>query len=118
MLCTCEDDGLNKNGTKRKIVIYACANEGPSKSKEIRKALQKRRNLIVEEREGCRIELLCEMVNLYDWWRGNVTGRVMVRNSMKDFFVSQVRHPFTSISSRFYSLFLTLLFFCFFGLSY
>ena len=42
---------------------------------------------------------------------GNVTGRVMVRNSLKDSFVSQVRHPFTSLSSLLYLLFLTLLFF-------
>lgn len=34
-----------------------------------------------------------------------MTGRVMVRNSLKDFFVSQVRHPFTSLSSRVYILF-------------
>lgn len=29
----------------------------------------------------------------------------MVRNSLKDFFVSQVRHPFTSLSCRVYILF-------------
>lgn len=42
---------------------------------------------------------------------GNTTGRVMVRNSLKDSFVSQVRHPFTSFNPLFYLLFLTLLFF-------
>lgn len=45
--------------------------------------------------------------------RGNVTGRVMVRNSLKDSFVSQVRHPFMSLSSLFYLLFLTPPFFFF-----
>lgn len=43
----------------------------------------------------------------------------MVRNSLKDFFVSQVRHPFTSLSSCVYILFphsASFFFFC--GLSY
>lgn len=39
---------------------------------------------------------------------GNVTGRVMVRNSLKDSFVSQVRHSFTSLNSLLYLLFLPI----------
>lgn len=46
MLCTREDEGLNENGTKRKIVMYACADEGLSKSKEIRKEYK-------EEKPNC-----------------------------------------------------------------
>lgn len=34
-----------------------------------------------------------------------MTGRVMVRNSLKDSFVFQVRHPFTSLNSLFCLLF-------------
>lgn len=47
MLHTCEDEDLNKNETERKIVIYVCADEGLSKSKEIRKAYK-------EEKPNCR----------------------------------------------------------------
>lgn len=36
-----------------------------------------------------------------------MTGQVMVRNSLKDSFVSQVSHPFTSLNSLFYLVFLT-----------
>lgn len=43
--------------------MYVGADESLSKNKEIGR-LTKRRNLIVEEREGCRIDFLCEMVNL------------------------------------------------------
>ena len=46
MLCTREDEGLNKNRTKRKILIYVRADEGLSKSKEIRKAYK-------EEKPNC-----------------------------------------------------------------
>lgn len=43
---THEDEGLNKNGLKRKTVIYVCADEVLSKSKEIRKAYK-------EEKPNC-----------------------------------------------------------------
>lgn len=46
MLCTREDEGLNKNGTKRKTMIYVHADEGPSKSEQIRKAYK-------EEKPNC-----------------------------------------------------------------
>lgn len=46
-----------------------------------------------------------------------MTGQVMVRNSLKDSFVSQVRHPFMSLNSLLYLLFLHLLFFVLFSLS-
>lgn len=46
--------------------MYVCADEALSKSKEIRKAYKEEKpNCGRErERERCRIELLCEMVNL------------------------------------------------------
>lgn len=41
MPCSREDEGLNENGTRGKIVMHACTDEGLSKSKEIRKAYKK-----------------------------------------------------------------------------
>lgn len=107
MLQPCEDEGLNKNETERKIMIYVCADDGFSKTKEIRKVYGGKPNC----REGA-----AELSSRVSWLiyktgdRGDVTGQVMVRNSLKDFFVSQVRHPFASFSFLFCLLFLTPLF--------
>lgn len=69
---TGEDEGLNENGARRSAVIYAGADEGLSKSTEIREAYKEEKpNCGGEEGGGgerggrvCGIELLCEMVNL------------------------------------------------------
>ncbi len=60
MLCTCEDEGLNKNGPKRKIVMYVCTDEGLSKSKEIRKAYE-------EEKPNCGRERVAGLSSSVRW---------------------------------------------------
>lgn len=67
-----EDEGLNENGARSSAVIYAGADEGLSKSTEIREAYKEEKpNCGGEEGKRvqgwggvCGIELLCAMVNL------------------------------------------------------
>lgn len=54
MLCTREDEGLNENGAQRSMVIYACADEGLSKSREIRKAYKEEKPNCGEEKKRLR----------------------------------------------------------------